>query len=75
MLLSVASNNLVSVRKGEQNLFDTRKKLKSCQTGPIEQKMSPGQKKVVCLNNALLQLHSNQANEHFYSVQMHLCNS
>ncbi len=59
--MAVAANNAVSIKRGEQiNLFDTRKKLKACQATGMEQKLTRKQKRTICLNNALLQLHSNQ---------------
>uniref|UniRef100_A0A915IZR5 Uncharacterized protein n=1 Tax=Romanomermis culicivorax TaxID=13658 RepID=A0A915IZR5_ROMCU len=58
-LIAVASNNFVSIKK-ESNLFDARKKMKSCQNAQIQQKLNRKQKGIICYNSILVNLHSNQ---------------
>uniref|UniRef100_A0A914UNR2 Signal recognition particle subunit SRP72 n=1 Tax=Plectus sambesii TaxID=2011161 RepID=A0A914UNR2_9BILA len=57
-VVAVASNNAASARK-DLNLFDMRKKLKTAQQVP-DAKLTARQKRTIALNQALLQLHSNQ---------------
>lgn len=58
-LSAVIANNVVSVKK-ETNLFDARKKMKSCQSASLVAKLSALQRKIVCYNTLLVNLHSNQ---------------
>ncbi|VDP12897.1 unnamed protein product [Soboliphyme baturini] len=62
-LVAIASNNLVCIRR-DQNLFDSRKKLKLCQTHQLTQKFTTRQRASICLNNTLLM---------YFSNQVHLC--
>ena len=56
----MAATNLVALKGGESNLFDSRKKLKVASSSAVESKLLPGQRRVAAYNNALLLLHSNQ---------------
>ncbi|XP_054167221.1 signal recognition particle subunit SRP72-like [Oppia nitens] len=58
-LLAVVSNNVVSINK-DQNVFDSRKKMKSALSDLIESKLSHIQKQTIVFNNCLLLLHTNQ---------------
>ena len=52
-VLAVASNNIISLNK-EQNIFDSKKKIKACITEGIEAKLTSNQRKCIALNNVLV---------------------
>lgn len=66
VVVAVASNNAASARK-DLNLFDMRKKLKTAQQVP-DTKLTVRQKRTLAINQALLQLHSNQVRSMISSV-------
>jgi signal recognition particle subunit SRP72 len=58
-LIAVASNNSVVINK-DQNMFDSKKKMRSAISSEVEHKLSSRQKKLIAYNNALLALFTNQ---------------
>uniref|UniRef100_A0A8C4NG38 Signal recognition particle subunit SRP72 n=1 Tax=Eptatretus burgeri TaxID=7764 RepID=A0A8C4NG38_EPTBU len=57
--LAVAANNIVTLNK-DQNIFDSKKKIKlTCSEG-VENKLSKRQQRAVNLNRALLAMHTHQ---------------
>ncbi|CDW56430.1 TPR 9 and SRP72 domain containing protein [Trichuris trichiura] len=52
---AVILNNLVCLRK-DQNVFDSRKKMKTCQTAQVEKQLNSRQKEVICLNSTLISI-------------------
>uniref|UniRef100_H2ZNQ4 Signal recognition particle subunit SRP72 n=1 Tax=Ciona savignyi TaxID=51511 RepID=H2ZNQ4_CIOSA len=58
-LVAVASNNIISINR-EQNVFDSRKKMKATIAPGLENKLVPFQKKKIDFNRALLFMYSNQ---------------
>jgi len=58
-LLAVASNNIITINK-DQNLFDSRKRLKATAGIGIENKLVLKQRKQIDINRALLLMSSNQ---------------
>lgn len=61
-LTAVASNNTVAINK-DQNMFDSKKKIRAAMTEACEQKLTSRQNKTISLNNALLTLYTNQADQ------------
>uniref|UniRef100_A0A8D8P9J9 Signal recognition particle subunit SRP72 n=3 Tax=Culex pipiens TaxID=7175 RepID=A0A8D8P9J9_CULPI len=59
-LTAVASNNLVVINK-DQNMFDSKKKMKQATSEQAEHKLTSKQKKLIAFNNCLLALFTNQA--------------
>lgn len=57
-LVAVASNNLVVINK-DQNVFDSKKKIRSALAESCEHKLTSRQKKIIALNNCLLALFTN----------------
>lgn len=55
---AVASNNLVVINK-DQNVFDSKKKIRVAMADSCEHKLTSRQKKVIALNNCLLALFTN----------------
>lgn len=68
VLVAVASNNSVVLNK-DQNLFDSKKKIRSAMSEACEQKLTSKQKKSIALNNCLLALFSGSSEQ---TIQ--LCN-
>lgn len=58
-LVAVASNNVVVINR-DQNLFDSKKKMKMTQHDQLEFKLNSRQKKTILINNCLLSLYTNQ---------------
>lgn len=58
-LTAVASNNMVAINK-DQNVFDSKKKIRAAMAEACEQKLTTRQKKAIALNNCLLTLYTNQ---------------
>jgi len=57
---AVASNNSVVLNK-DQNVFDSKKKMKLAMSEAAEHKLTSRQKKIIAFNNALLALFANQS--------------
>lgn len=61
-LVAVASNNTVSINK-DQNVFDSKKKMRAAMTEASEQKLTRRQNKTIAVNNCLLTLFTSQTTE------------
>lgn len=59
-LIAVASNNSVVINK-DQNMFDSKKKIRAAMVDGVEHKLTSRQKKSIALNNCLLALFTNQS--------------
>ncbi|XP_022250049.1 signal recognition particle subunit SRP72-like [Limulus polyphemus] len=57
---AVASNNIVTLNK-DQNVFDSKKKIKIATGDGLESKMTNMQRKAIALNHCLLLYHTNQS--------------
>lgn len=68
VLVAVASNNSVVLNK-DQNLFDSKKKIRSAMADNCEAKLTSKQKKSIALNNCLLALFSGSSEQ-----TLQLCN-
>lgn len=58
-VMAVAANNVICINK-DQNVFDSKKKLKIVMGDAPQQKLSTVQKRHVSVNHCLLNLHTNQ---------------
>ncbi|KAL0269921.1 UNVERIFIED_CONTAM: hypothetical protein PYX00_007502 [Menopon gallinae] len=58
-LVAVASNNSVTINRDE-NVFDSKKKMKSATTDDVEHKLTKAQRKSIALNQCLLTIYTNQ---------------
>lgn len=58
-LIAIASNNIITINK-EQNVFDSKKKLKATLVPEIQEKLVSRQLGLIEMNKALLYMHSNQ---------------
>lgn len=58
-LIAVASNNMVAINK-DQNVFDSKKKIRAALADACEHKLTARQKKTIAINNCLLTLYTNQ---------------
>jgi len=58
-LVAVASNNLIVINK-DQNIFDSRKKIKAATVEGLENKLTKVQRSEIAMNNALLTMYTNQ---------------
>lgn len=56
---AVASNNIVAVQQ-KKDVFDAAKKLKAASGKPVDNKLKRYQKRVIAMNDALLQLYMNK---------------
>jgi len=61
-LAAVASNNVVCINK-DQNLFDSKKKMKTATLESLEHKLTSQQRLSIAINNCLLLMYSNQAEQ------------
>jgi signal recognition particle subunit SRP72 len=61
-LVAIASNNMVVINK-DQNVFDSKKKMKSATLEGLEHKLTSRQRKNIALNHCLLALHTNQGEQ------------
>lgn len=61
-LVAVASNNLVVVNK-DQNVFDSKKKIRAALADACESRLTSRQKQVIALNNCLLALYTNAGDQ------------
>ncbi|KAG5900246.1 hypothetical protein JTB14_018227 [Gonioctena quinquepunctata] len=61
-LTAVASNNVVCINK-DQNLFDSKKKMKSALNDTLAFKLPSKQRKFIALNNAILNYYINQTDQ------------
>ncbi|KAK7102253.1 signal recognition particle subunit SRP72-like [Littorina saxatilis] len=59
---AVLSNNLVTINK-DQNVFDSKRKMKSATGESVRTKLSSYQKKKIAVNQCLLHMHSNQGEQ------------
>ena len=59
-LIAVASNNSVVLNK-DQNMFDSKKKIRAAMADTCEHKLTSRQKKSIALNNCLMALFTNQS--------------
>lgn len=55
-VVAVASNNIISINR-EQNIFDSKKKVKACIAEGVDAKLTSRQKKSFALNNVLVSVH------------------
>ena len=58
-LVAVASNNLVTLNK-DQNIFDSKKKIKAATADGMEHKLTSVHRAAIARNNALLAMYTNQ---------------
>lgn len=65
---AVASNNVVTLNK-DQNVFDSKKKIKTATADGLEQKLNSKQRQTIAINNCLLLLHTNQLDQCRRSIQ------
>ncbi|KAK7793568.1 hypothetical protein R5R35_000404 [Gryllus longicercus] len=61
-LVAIASNNIITINK-DQNVFDSKKKIKSATVEGLEHKLTTRQRKNIALNQCLLTLYTNQADQ------------
>ncbi|BFF91017.1 signal recognition particle subunit SRP72 [Drosophila madeirensis] len=61
-LVAVASNNSVVINK-DQNVFDSKKKIRAAMADACEPKLTSRQKQVIALNNCLLALYTNASDQ------------
>ncbi|XP_039962409.1 signal recognition particle subunit SRP72 [Bactrocera tryoni] len=62
VLVAVASNNSVVINK-DQNVFDSKKKIRSAMSDACESKLTSRQKKAIALNNCLLAFLTNSSDQ------------
>jgi signal recognition particle subunit SRP72 len=58
-LLAVASNNLMTLNR-DQNIFDSKKRIKSATAEGLEHKLTSAHRRTIARNNALLAMYTNQ---------------
>ncbi|XP_016960857.1 signal recognition particle subunit SRP72 [Drosophila biarmipes] len=61
-LVAVASNNSVVINK-DQNVFDSKKKIRAALADACEPKLTSRQKQIIALNNCLLALYTNAGDQ------------
>lgn len=67
-IAAVASNNIVTLNK-DQNVFDSKKKIKTATAESLDQKLTSKQRQTIAINNCLLLLHTNQIDQCRKSIQ------
>lgn len=58
---AVASNNLVCINK-DQNIFDSRKKIKAATSSELDTKLNSTQRSLIAYNEILFSIITNQVN-------------
>ena len=58
-LTAVASNNLIAINK-DQNIFDSKKRMKAATVEGLDQKLNSAQRSAIARNNALLAMFTAQ---------------
>ena len=58
-LVAVASNNLLAIN-GDQNIFDSKKRVKAATVEGLELKLTNKQRSAIARNNALLAMYTAQ---------------
>lgn len=58
-LIAVASNNLLTMNR-DQNIFDSKKRIKAATADGVEHKLTSHQRNAIAKNNALLAMYTNQ---------------
>lgn len=66
---AVASNNVVTLNK-DQNIFDSKKKIKTATAETLDSKLNSKQRQIIAINNCLLLLHTNQLDQCKRSIQI-----
>lgn len=61
-LVAIASNNMVAINK-DQNVFDSKKKMKNATLEGLEHKLTSQQRKNIALNHCLLAHYTNQGEQ------------
>lgn len=61
-LIAVASNNIVSINM-DQNLFDSKKKMKTALNEGLLHKLPSKQRRLIALNNAIFNYYINQTDQ------------
>ncbi|XP_050396573.1 signal recognition particle subunit SRP72 [Patella vulgata] len=61
-LLAVVSNNIVTINK-DQNMFDSKKKLKAATGDNVQQKLTNKQKGCIAINQCLLNMYAGQGEQ------------
>nr|CAD7439751.1 unnamed protein product [Timema bartmani] len=61
-LVAIASNNIIAINR-DQNVFDSKKKIKSATLEGLEHKLTSRQRKNIAVNHCLLALYTNQADQ------------
>jgi len=61
-LVAIASNNMVAINK-DQNVFDSKKKMKNATLEGLEHKLTSRQRKNIALNHCLLAHYTNQGEQ------------
>jgi len=61
-LVAVASNNLIVINK-DQNIFDSKKKIKAASVEGLEHKLTSMHQAAIAKNNALLTMYTNQVSQ------------
>ena len=67
-IAAVACNNIVTINK-DQNVFDSKKKIKTAISDSLEFKLTSKQRQAIAVNNCLLLLHTNQIDQCRRSIQ------
>jgi len=61
-LAAVASNNIITINK-EQNVFDSKKKIKVATADSLKQKLTWSQRRIIAMNECLLYMYSGQGDQ------------
>lgn len=72
-LNAVLSNNIVTLNK-DQNVFDSKKKIKAATIQRLQQKLTSLQRRAIAMNQCLLYMYMNQVSN-FTSCPGHFCRS
>ena len=61
-VMAVASNNLVCINK-DQNVFDSKKRLKAATSSELDLKLNSKQRRLIAYNEVLFSIITNQVKE------------
>ncbi len=66
-LVAVASNNLLTLNK-DQNIFDSKKRVKAAMAEGLEHKLTSSHRRVIARNNVLLAMYTNQVSNLYSAI-------
>lgn len=69
-LVAIVSNNSITLNR-DQNVFDSKKKIRSATVGiGLQNKLTSRQRKAIHINQCLLSVYTNQVNDYSFNLSL-----